>query len=171
MYKMEKRIRSQMSQFSVKIIITETTKFMIRVIFNFILFGILVIFAYGSSVGLMLLLGLILINVRKSVKVAFSDPYDINYKRKTNKELFTYFAQSCIIAFLLAIISFHILIYIALLLWFNFIVFMLKFSAIWKYHGKNTKFFFALLTVSIIISFILAPFARNLIYNLLFTYK
>lgn len=113
-----------------------------------------------------------LLFVRKSVKMAFSDPEDVNYVRKTDKELFIFVLQSCITAFLFALISFKIFMYIALLFWFYFIIFMLMFSKIWKFHGKNTKILFTIVIATAIISFIAAPYIRaaipeSFIYSIL----
>lgn len=118
------------------------------------------LYVFGSTIGLIFLLTLALISVRKAVKMAFSDPNDINYERKTDKELFTFVAQSCIVAFVFAIISFQILIYIAILYWFYFIIFMLMFSRVWKFHGKKRIHLFAVLLITTVASFIAAPVAR-----------
>lgn len=67
-----------------------------------------VLYVLASTVSLMLLITLAIIHVRKAVQMAFSDPEILNYERKTDKELFTFLAQSCVVAFLFALISFNI---------------------------------------------------------------
>lgn len=67
-----------------------------------------VLYVFASCVSLMLLITLAIIHVRRAVQMAFSDPEVLNYGRKTDKELFTFLAQSCVVAFLFALISFNI---------------------------------------------------------------
>lgn len=143
---------------------TETTKVIFNPIVELVLYVALLLFSLNSSIGLMLLLSFIFINVKKDVKMAFSDPEDVNYVCKTDKELFAYLAHCCITAFLFAIISFQIFIYISLLFWFYFIIFILMFSRVWKFHGKKRIYLFTIIILATIISFIAAPFARDVIY-------
>jgi len=117
--------------------------------------------------ALMIFLTFVFISVRKSVQMAFADPYEKNYKRKTNKELYVFLLQSCIVAFVFAVISFSILWYISILYWFYFIIFMLKFSTVWKFHGKKRIRLFSILFLTIVLSFIAAPFAREGILRIL----
>lgn len=133
---------------------------------------VIIIMKLLPPVRLLIFLTFIFLSIKKSVTMAFADPEDINYKRKTDKELFAFLLQFCIVAFLFALISFQVFIYIALLFWFYFIIFALMFSKIWIFHGKNRKILFAILIVTIIISFIAAPFIRaiipeSLIYSIL----
>ena len=150
--------------------IIETAKFILEPIFLFVAIGVLIVFSFSSIISLMLLLTVVFLNVKKSVKMAFSDPEDINYIQKTDKELFSFLFQSCIMAFVLAIASFQILIYITLLLWFYFIIFMLMFSKVWKFHGKKPIHLFSIIIATTFISFIAAPFVRDIIYKIFYSY-
>jgi len=67
--------------------------------------------------------------------MVFVDPYDKDYKRKTDKELYSFVIWSCVTAFIFAVLSFSIIYYITLLFWFYFIIFMFMFLKIWKFHG------------------------------------
>ena len=123
--------------------------------------------AMAGSVVVALFLTFVFISVRKSVKMAFSDPYDKNYMRKTDKELRNFLIQSCFTAFLFAVISYKIFIYIAILYWFYFIIFMLKFSTVWQFHGKKRLNLFLIILATMIVSFVAAPFVRGSILELL----
>ena len=114
-----------------------------------------------SAVPITIFLTFVAMSVRKSVKMAFADPYDKNYEPKTDKELYNFLLQSCIVAFLFAVISYKVFIYIAMLYWFYFIIFMLKFSTIWRFHGKKRKILFLILALTVAASFFIAPFARE----------
>ena len=140
---------------------SEITKFIFKPVFAYILYAVFIFLSFQSPIGIMLLLGFAFLNVLETVKIVFADPEDINYKRKTDKELYAFLFQSCITAFFFALITFQILIYIALLFWFYFIFFMLKFSGIWKFHGKKRIYFFAVLIAAVVLSFIAAPFVRE----------
>lgn len=109
---------------------------------------------------LLLFLAFVFLHSKGLWIMAFSDPHDINYKRKTDKELYIFVLSSCIVAFFFALISFQIFIYVALLYWFYFIFFMLMFSRIWKFHGKKNIHLFLILILTTIISFVAAPFVR-----------
>jgi len=98
--------------------------------------------AMAGAVVVVLFLTFVFISVRKSVKMAFSDPYDKNYMRKTDKELRNFLIQSCFTAFLFAMLSYKVFIYIAILYWFYFIIFMLKFSRFGTSTAKKEKAFF-----------------------------
>jgi len=118
------------------------------------------IYLFASTTGLMFLLMFIFYNVQKAVNIAFADPEVKNYVRKSDKELFTFLSGACVTAFLFAVITFQIFIYIALLYWFYFITFMLMFSRVWKFHGKNRVYLYSILTATTIVSFIVAPAVR-----------
>ena len=121
--------------------------------------------------ALPLFLTFILLSVRKATKMAFADPYDKDYKPKTNKELYLFVASSCLTAFLFAVISFHILVYIAVLYWFYFIIYMLMFSRVWKFHKKKRFILFSIILTTTVISFFVAPFAREAINQLLYYFN
>ena len=116
---------------------------------------------------LAVILTFIMVSVRKTVNMVFADPYDKDYKRKTDKELYSFVMWSCVTAFIFAVLSFSIIYYITLLFWFYFIIFMLMFSTIWKFHGKKRRYLFLILFITIIISFFAAPFIRGAILDLL----
>ena len=126
-----------------------------------------VVFTVVLIAGILVFLTFAFISIQKATKMAMVDPYEKNYKPKTDKELYSFVASSCVVAFLFAVISFHILLYIALLYWFYFIVYMLMFSRVWKFHGKKRIILYAMLMITIVVSFIAAPFAREAILKLL----
>ena len=117
--------------------------------------------AMVGAIPIIIFLTFVMLSVRKSVKMAFSDPYDKNYIPKTDKQLYSFLIQSCIVAFLFAVISYKVFLYVALLYWFYFIIFMLKFSTVWKFHGKKRKVLFLIIISTMIVSFFIAPFARE----------
>jgi len=117
--------------------------------------------AMAGAVVVSLFLTFVFISVRQSVKMAFSDPYDKNYKRKTDKELRNFLIQSCLTAFLFAMLSYKVFIYVAVLYWFYFIIFMLKFSTVWRFHGKKRLNLFLIILATMIVSFAAAPFVRE----------
>jgi len=123
------------------------------------------IFVYSSTI--LLFITLIMFSVKKTTKMAFSDPLDPNYERKTNIELYSFVAWSCFTAFIFAIISFAAFMFIAIIYWFYFIIFMLMFSRVWTFHGKKRIYLFVIITLTVVVSFIAAPCARNGLINLL----
>jgi len=127
------------------------------------------IFVYSSAI--LLFITLIMFSVKKTTKMAFSNPFDVNYKRKTNTELYSFVVWSCFTAFIFAVISFAAFMFIAILYWFYFIIFMFMFSKVWKFHGKKRWHLFIILIITLILSFIGAPFIRNVIVNLLHYYN
>jgi hypothetical protein len=130
-------------------------------------------YLFASTTGLAFILGFILYHVQKVVKIAFADPEVKNYVRKTDKELFNFLAGACVMSFLFAIITFQIFIYVALLYWFYFIIFMLMFSRVWKFHGKKPVHLYSILTATTIVSFIVAPavrYAFSILLNFLNVY-
>lgn len=127
---------------------------------------LLTFLSFFSGFGLMVLLVYIMISVKNSVKTAFADPEDINYKRKTDDELYLFLFQLCISAFLFAVVSYQVFWYIALLFWFYFLIFVLMFARIWKFHGKKLYSYYSVIAVSILLSFAIAPYVRELILKI-----
>jgi len=120
---------------------------------------------------ILLFFTLIITIVKKSGKMAFVDPYDKSYERKTNKELYSFVAWSCGISFIFAVVSFAAFAFVALLWWFYLICFMVMFSRVWKFHGKKRWHLFTILIMTIIISFIVAPFIREVLLEILHFYN
>jgi len=134
--------------------------FIFILIFNYNWYTALYVFI--PSAGILMIVASILINLRKTVKMVFSELND-DYERKTNKELYSFVAWSCVVAFLFTIITYQIFINIAILYWVLFIAFMIMFSRVWKFHEKKRINLFLIITPTIILSFFTAPFARNTI--------
>jgi hypothetical protein len=129
-----------------------------------------VIFVVGSTAGLLFLLASALLNVKKLWIMAFTDPHHRNYERKTDKELYAFIIKSCIAAFFIAVISYQIFVYIAVLYWFYFTFFMIMFSRIWKFHDKSRLVLFAILILTTAVSFTAAPLARNILSQAVLSY-
>jgi len=123
-------------------------------------------YVFISGAGILIFLTAILVNLRKTVQMIFIK-LDANYKLKTNKELYSFIAWSCVIAFLFTIITYHIFIHFAILLWVYFVWFMIMFSKVWKFHGKKNIYLFLILISTIILSIAAAPFVRNEMFRIL----
>ena len=109
----------------------------------------------------------IMLSVKSAVKMAFVDPYDKEYKRKTDKELYLFVAGSCLTAFLISIFSFSFIFIVTMLYWFYFTVFMIMFSRVWKFHEKKRWHLFVILIFTTVVSFFAAPFIREALLKLL----
>lgn len=161
------RITNVKDFFSVKIAATEVARFVFKAVFELLIYAVLIVMSLGSSIGLMLLLTFIFLNVRKDVKMAFADPEDFEYERKTDGELYGFVLHSCVTAVMFAVISFQIFIYLSLLFWFYFIIFTLMFSKVWKFHGKKRFHLFSIIISTVVISFAAAPYIRDTIHMFL----
>ena len=129
-----------------------------------------IVFVLGSSLILMVFVTTIVLYHKKALTLASADPLDINYRRKTDKELYIFLLQSCIATFFISVISYQIFIYIALLYWIYFVLYMILFSKIWKFHGKKPLILFAILILTAIVAFIAAPLVRNGISKIIILY-
>ena len=125
------------------------------------------VYIAASSLGVASLIVLAMIQTKKAVRMAFADPDAKTYERKTDKELHSFVAWSCGTAFLFAVISFQIFIYLAILYWVNYIWFMLMFSRVWQYHGKKLTHLWGILIATTVVSFVAAPVTRYAIFIVL----
>ena len=125
------------------------------------------VFIYSSV--LLLALTLIIFSVKKASTMAFADPYKPDYKRKTNKELYSFVAWSYVTAFVYAVFSLMTttFMYVSLIYWFYFIIFMIMFARVWKFHGKKRRYLFLILIPTMIAAFFAAPFIKSALLELL----
>ena len=120
-----------------------------------------------SSLGVASLILLAMIQTKKAVRIAFANLDVETYERKTDKELHSFVAWSCGTAFLFAVISFQIFIYLAIMYWIVFVCFMLAFSRIWQHHDKKLTHLWGILIATTVVSFVTAPAVRYALFIVL----
>ena len=133
------------------------------------LFAIIVMgfLTFTTPIGIMLVIFTALIYTKAGMKMAFTDPDDYTYKRKTDMELYTFLYHACLLGFIFAVATYQIFIHGMIFAWLIYALFMHMFTRVWTFHGKRRRHMYIALAAVIAAGFLTAPAIRGGIYLLL----